>query len=186
MRKKVLAVLFTCMLAIGWPLQAQTSESFSVASIGLASAASATDLFTITGSSSKIVYITKVVVTCTQTTAGTINVVLLTRSTADSGGTSSNPTAVALDPNNQGNNSATINAYTGNPTTGTLVGNLGSYDLNCPTTSGSSANDIVLETFGITADPLVLRGTGSVFAVNLNGVTVTGGAFDIRVEWREN
>ena len=176
MKKLILFLLFLVL-----PLTAQTYSTTAT----ISPAASATDIFTITGSSSRTIHITNVSIGCTQTTSGIINVILLKRSTADTAGTSTNPTKVPLDSTNTAA-SATVAAYTANPTPGTLVGNLKTYNINCLSTSATSPSDIIIQNFGAISDQnLVLRGTGEVFAINLNAVTVTGGSFDINVEWTE-
>lgn len=152
----------------------------------LASAASCTDLLTITGSASKTIRITRLEVSGQQTTAAAAQVVVLKRSTANSAGTSTAPTAVPHDSNSPAA-SATIAAYTANPTTGTLVGNLyvGYVFLAATATATVGSDKLVLDYGNRPAQAIVLRGTTQVLAVNLNGVTVTGGAFDINLEWTE-
>lgn len=170
----------------GLPIQIvdPVSPTYSATVTGLASAAACTDLFTITGSASKTIRVTKLKISGVQTTGGLIDVVVLKRSTANTAGTSTNPTAVPHD-SGFAAATATINAYTANPTTGNLVGNVRVDKLFV---SASTALGGVLEyNFGNSAgSSIVLRGTTQVLAVNLNGATVTGGAFDITVEWVEN
>ncbi len=158
--------------------------TYSACIIDLVAASSATDIFTVTGSGTKTVKITKVLISATQTTAGEVNIVFLTRSTANSAGTSTNPTAVPNDPNDPAA-TATANAYTANPTAGTLVGDVRAFKLNV----GSASGNLLVweETFGnANSKPITLRGTGSVFAINLNAVTVTGNKFTVTVEWTED
>lgn len=157
------------------------------ASIGaLASAASATDIFTLTGSASKTVRVTRLEISGQQTTAAAAQVVVLIRSTADTSGTHSAPTAVPHDSNSPAA-SATVLAYTANPTTGSLVGNI--YEsyvfLAAPATATVGSDKVVLDYGSRPAQAIVLRGTSQVLAINLAGVTVTGGAFDINIEWTE-
>jgi hypothetical protein len=57
-------------------------------------ASSTTDNAVMPGNATNTVLVTRILVTCTQTTAGQINVELLKRSTADSSGTSAAMTAV--------------------------------------------------------------------------------------------
>ncbi len=157
--------------------------TYSTSITALVPASSATDIFTITGSASKTIRILRVEVSGTQTTGGATELVLLKRSTANSSGTSTSPTAVAHDSNNP-TASATINAYTANPTTGTLVGNIRAEKLFVAATT--AASDKLFINFGSgPSQAVVLRGTSQVFAVNLNSATVTGGSFDINVEFSE-
>lgn len=152
----------------------------------LASASSCTDLFTITGSATRTIRVTRLEVIGQQTTAAAAQVIVLVRSTANSGGTSSNPTAVPLDSSSPGA-TATLNAYTANPTTGSLVGNIfaGYIFLAAPATATVGSDKVLLDYGNRPAQAIVLRGTTQVLAVNLNGVTVTGGAFDINIEFTE-
>ena len=60
----------------------------------LASAATPTDIAILPGSASKTILVTKVIVSGTKTTAGLVDVLLIKRSTANSGGTSAAMTAV--------------------------------------------------------------------------------------------
>lgn len=79
---------------------------------------------------------------------------------------------------------ATVLAYTANPTVGTLVGNLRTVKLFASTTATDSDTQIV--TFGDRpGQAIVLRGTSEVFAINLNSVTVTGNSSNIYIEYTE-
>ncbi len=168
--------------------------TYSAAKVGLVPASSATDIFTITGSATKTIRVTRIEITATTTSAtpAALDVLLLKRSTANSAGTSTgSPTPVPHDSTNAAV-SATVLAYTANPTTGTLVGTairnqklmqtLATY-----TATDFPAKDSLVWDFGNRpAQAIVLRGTGEVLAVNLNGVTATATAsFDLAVEWTE-
>lgn len=174
-------------------IDANTIATYAASITGLVPAASCTDLFTLTGSASKTIRIMRVMVSATTTSATPVtnDVVFLVRSTANSAGTSTNPTAVPYDSNDAAA-SATINAYTANPTTGNLVGNILVAKLQ-PTLATFTATDFpsqapLVVQFGITdSKPPVLRGATQVFAVNLNGATPTATAsWDISIEWTES
>lgn len=157
--------------------------TYSASIVGLVPANLATDIFTITGSATKIVRITHIEISATQTTAGNANVVVLKRSTANTGGTSTNPAKVPHDSQNAAA-SATVAAYTANPTVGTLVGNIRSNKIFVSTAT-TMGEEITMD-FGVRpSQAVVLRGTAEVLAVNLNGVTLAGGSFDIDIEWSE-
>lgn len=164
------------------PIDGQKA-TYSASITGLASAASCTDLFTITGSSTKTIRVTYLEFSGVQTTAGDVDVVVLKRSTANTGGTSTNPTAVPHDSSSAAA-TATLNAYTANPTTGTLVGNIRAAKLFVATATADSDN-LALEYGKRPEQALVLRGTSQVLAINLNSTTVTGGAFDLNISWTE-
>lgn len=154
---------------------------------GLAVAGAATDVFTITGSATKTIRIIKVSVAGTQTVAATNDIVFLKRSTANTAGTSTTRTAVPMDSNSAAA-TATVRTYTANPTLGTLVGNLMVTQMVIPVAGGGASTQSTqpLEwKFGDTGQAVVLRGTGEVFALNLNGQTITGSNFNLWIEWTE-
>jgi hypothetical protein len=159
--------------------------TYRAVKIALAPAASATDIFTITGSASKTVRVTRVRVSGTETTAGHATFQLIKRSTADTAGTSAAVSAVPLDSTDAAA-TATVLSYTANPTLGTTVGTVAASRIFLPAPATATGEESLLFTFGdLAAKALVLRGTSQVLAVNLNGVTVTGGSLHIEVEWTE-
>ena len=162
-----------------------TKATYSAASATFSTAASATDIATLTGSSSKTIRVVKVEVTAIQTTASIVTVTLLKRSTANSSGTSSSITATPHDSNSAAA-SATALSYTANPTTGTLVGNLVNRRMLVPAsaTTADSAMFLVYQSI-YPAQSIVLRGTGQVLAVNLGGTTISGGSFTVGFTWTE-
>lgn len=160
----------------------KSAKTYS-ATVNVAAAASATDIATITGSASTTVYVTKVIVSGIQTTAGMADVLLIKRSAANTGGTSGAGTAVPNDANDAAA-SATVLGYTANPTPGAAVGTV---RRNYQAVGGvtSVVNPVVVYEFGDKGRPLILRGIAQVLAVNLNAVTLAGGTFDVTFEWFE-
>ncbi len=161
------------------PLKATYSASIN----NLAPALTPSDIFTITGSASKTIKIHGIQIDATATAAAVIAVFLVKRSTANSAGTSTAPVVVPLDSTSAAG-TATVLAYTANPTVGTLVGNIRSEKLlvSTVTTSGET----LLINFGnIIGSPIVLRGITQVLAFNLNAVTLAGGSVNCFVEWTE-
>lgn len=153
------------------------------ASANIAAAASATDIAILPGNATTTVYVTKVIITGVQTTAGLADIQLVKRSTANSGGTSTAMTSVPHDSTDAAASSAPL-AYTANPTPGTAVGSVRrGYQPIAGATS--VVNPLVVYDFGDKGRPIILRGTAQGLAVNLNGVTLTGGTFDIVYEWFE-
>lgn len=150
----------------------------------VASAASATDIAVISGSATKTTYVQRVIVTGIQTTAGLAEVLLIKRSTADTGGTSSAPGIVPHDSSNAAATSIVL-AYTANP--GALGTAVGTFRRAYAPIAGvtSVVNPIVVFDFGDKGQAITLRGVAQQLAVNLNGVTITGGTFDIVIEWYE-
>ena len=164
--------------------------TYSATILALAPAAAATDIFTITGSGTKTIRVTRVAVSGTQTTQSIRNFVLIKRSTADTAGTLSAPTMVAYDSNDAAA-TAVVAAYTANPTLGTAVGIMYSRKIwigvAVPSGSVSPApgTDGAMFEAVRPAKAIVLRGIAQQLAVNLNGVTIPGGDLDITVEWTE-
>jgi hypothetical protein len=165
--------------------------SYSAAITGLVAPSGSTDLFTITGSASKTVRITRIGISATQSNQNIVNLVLLKRSSANSGGASTSLTAVPHDSQNPAA-SAIISGYTANPSTlGTLVGNLRVDKLFIPATTPSGSAGIgsvavlIIEFGNRPSQGLVLRGTNEVVAINLNGTTINGSSFDAYIEWTE-
>lgn len=166
-----------------------TQRTYEATVVGLAPAASATDLMTIAGVAGHIVRVTRAECTGTATAVGAANLVALVRSTANSAGTSTSPTAVPADPNDSAAG-ATVKAYTANPTVGTSVGPVRAAVLVLtPTSSTTIAEDPVAWTFGNNAGTragVVLRSASQVFALNGNGVSFPAGtALNCSIEWTE-
>lgn len=169
-------------------------STYSATKVGLVTASSATDIFTITGSASKVVRITRVEVTATTTSAtpAALDVQLVKRSTANSAGTSASAAATSYDSSNA-DATATVLSYTANPTTGTIVGTairaakffqtLATY-----TATDFPDKDTLAWDFGNRpSQSPTLRATTEVIAVNLSGASATTTvSFDLMVEWTES
>ncbi len=150
-------------------------------------ASSPTVVFKYSGSSSKTVEILKIWVSLYADNGGgtTSNyaVYLNKRSTAGSGGTSSSVTGVPCD---SSDSSATGSAltYTANPTAGTLVGQVSSW--NGPVNYNSARADFILYEAPPTGKPLTLRGTAENVTIDLGGVTIyTTGKMLVNILVRE-
>lgn len=88
-----------------------------------------------------------------------------------------------LDSNNAAG-TCTALSYTANPTTGSLVGNVSIDKASITTATG--APQALIDDFGTReTQPLILRGTSQVAAINLNGATVAGISCDVEIEWTE-
>lgn len=170
------------------PVTQSKEITYRAVGLNIASVLTPTDIFTITGSGTKTIKVTKIIVSAQQTTTSLRDVIILKRSTANSGGTSTTMTNVVNDSNDAAA-TATVRAYTANPTTGTLVGNVDTAKIVVDTAAvganASSPPDWVFIFDGQSAKPLVLRGTGEVVAVNLNSITSAGGLWNFTVEWTE-
>lgn len=136
--------------------------------------ATTTDWITVTGSATKTVRITNIMLCGIATTSTSVIVQVIKRSTVDTGGTS---TALTFLPEDANNTSATATGaiYTVNPTAlGTTVGNHDVFYLNLnPTGSaGCISNDIGTRN----GQALVLRGTTQQIAINFNSTAPPAGA----------
>lgn len=158
----------------------------ATSAIAFASAASPTDIFTITGSNSKTVRILRIGFSATQTTAGTVNVLLIKRFSANAGGTSAAATSVPHDSTDSAATATVLN-YTANPTSlGTSVGTVRAVRAFIPTTGTAAASQYYEFDVGDRAEKaIILRGNTQVLSVNLNSTTVSGGLWTIWVEWTE-
>lgn len=156
--------------------------AYSVVMTGIVPATSATDVFTIIGSGTKIVRIRAVTLYGAQTTGSVVPFFLIKRSTADTGGASTNGTAV---PWSSGNPAATavVSAYTANPSgLGTSLGNL-SYEIPFVAIVQDTLFDY---NFTLTpSEVYTLNTAAETIAVNLNATTVTGGSLAIKMSWTE-
>ena len=157
------------------------TRTYSCSSGAIAVALTATDIFTITGNATTTVFVTKVTVGGTQTTGGMALVKLIKRSTANSAGTSTAGVNVPHDSSDAAASATTL-VYTANPTTGSVVGTIRSQSVAFSAAAGTTNNVQTFE-LGDKGRPVTLRGTAQVLAVNLNGVTVTGGSLNIDIEW---
>lgn len=171
---------------IALPPAAAAPATYSAAVVGLASALTATDIFTITGSATKTIRVSRIVVNGVQTTAAQVNVLIIKRSTANTAGTSAAATAVSYDSANAAA-TATVLSYTANPTTGTAVGTASARRAFIPgAASATDAQGLEMISGDVGQQMLTLRGIAQVIAVNLNATTIAGSAFNITVEWTES
>lgn len=169
------------------PSVSLTRPTYRAAIVGLVTAASATDFFTLTGSATKTVQVTRAECNGIASTAATPDVTALKRSTANLTGTSTSPTAVPLDSSSAAA-TAVARAYTVNPgTLGTLVGILNAAKVPLPL--AATGADLARSNFANAvppAQPVTLRGVTQVFALNGNAATLgTAAALDCMIEWIE-
>lgn len=146
------------------------------------------DVFSITGSATKLVKILSMYLGSGQTTAGVNAWQVVKRSTANSGGTSAAVVSIRSDQNDPVA-TATVLQYTANPTAGTLLGNAwaGHIGSITPASAGIPALAGVFidftEEFG---KPIILRSTSDVLSWNFGGVALPAG-LNVRcgVRWTE-
>lgn len=166
-------------------------QTYSATYTAITPAASATDFLTLTGSATKTIYLRTAECSGVSTAAGTSTIALVKRSTADSGGTALTPSATVggqLVPNDSTAPaaSATVAAYSANPTTGTLVGLLRSGKVNTGVT-GTGTTAPLTWTFGAeNATVATLRGTSQVLALTgLGSSLATGAVLTCNLTWIE-
>lgn len=159
-------------------------NTYSASAGPFAAAGSPTDVFTITGSASKVVRITRISFSGTQTTGAMRDVLIIKRSTANTGGTSATPNKVPHDSTFSAA-TATVRNYTANPSgLGTTVGTIRAQKVFIGAATALS-REFCVDWGPRNSQAPVLRGTGEVLAVNLNGVTSTGNSLSINIEWTE-
>lgn len=163
-----------------------TKTTYSAVATAFSPGLTPQDIFTITGSASRVVRVTRIEFTATQTLAASVNIALLRRSTANTGGTSTTLTNVTHDTTNAAATAVT-RSYTANPTAGTLVGSVRNLRALIPATGGGSSEGPtnVWEFGNRPAQGMVLRGVAEVLCLNLGGTTVAGNVFDVSIEWTE-
>lgn len=163
--------------------------TYSAAITGLTVAASATDVFTITGSASTIVKVLRISISAWASSVSNRDIQLIKRSTANTGGTSTTRSAVAHDSTNA-TASAVVRAYTANPTVGTEVGLVRAAKLSISNQTPGNAQSqagfsVLVWDFSRPGQAITLRGTAEVLSVNLNANTIAGSNFNIDIEWTE-
>lgn len=160
--------------------------TYSASIVGLVAANTATDVFTIYGSATKTVRITKLVLSGQQTTGGIVTVQVIKRSAANTAGTSSSPAGTPHDSADAAA-TATVRAYTVNPTgLGAAVGSpLRAEKIFVPATTSLFAQNLVIDFAARNVKPWTLRGTSEGVCLNLNGTTWTGNTLNCYVEWVE-
>lgn len=166
----------------------QAKNTYSVGTGPFTPASTPTDVFCIQGSSTKLIKITRIAFTMNQTTAAVRDVLLIKRSSNNTGGTSTTLTGVSHDSSNVAP-TATVRFYTANPTgLGTSVGTLRSRKVFVATLTGNNSNsDEFITEYGTRTDtqPIYLRGTNEWLCINLNGTTSSGNSAACSVEWTE-
>lgn len=158
--------------------------TYSAAAVGFVpAAATATDIFTITGSATKTIRIKEIRISGTTTSGSPIktNIQIIKRSSANVGGTSAVVTPAQNDSASAAS-TATVVRYTVNPTTlGTIVAAIRG-DSTAVSASGISGGVIM---FDFSKNPVILNGTTQLLCINLGGASVTSPVFSISVEWAE-
>ena len=159
--------------------------TFRYTAIDITPVATATDVLVLKGSASKVIRLTKVTVMGSATASAIYDAYLVKRTAANTGGTSTNPSATTADSSDPAQ-SGTVVLYSANPSalgTGTTM----------------EAAKIYLGTAAITSPQVnfiwgnrnykapMLRGTSESLAINFNGAAVpTGASMYLTLEWTED
>jgi hypothetical protein len=164
-----------------------TKATYSCGILATTAAANATDIFTIRGSASKTIRVTRISISG-EATANTLqNVQLLKYSVFLTGGTPVAGTAVPHDSRDVAATAA-IATYTANPTVGTtLVGALRTFEISFskPAAATITEGPLVLD-FTLRGEKgIVLRGLNEYLSLNLGGVTAGGLIYDVDCSWTE-
>ena len=160
-------------------------ETFSAAISAHAVQSGATDFLEVIGSATKTIIIKRMRFGGTANGTVVTRVGCVKRSTADSGGTSATLTNVPHDSVNAAA-TATVKAYTANPTLGTAIGLIRTFLYTMVAVSSNIIADIRELTFGTEEDQgIILRGTSQSLCLNLNETVLTNALVDVSIEWRE-
>lgn len=168
-----------------------TVTTYAASSIGLAPAASATDLACITGSASRVTRVKQVTFSGVAGTLVTIPVTVLKRASANTGGTPAATTALPVpypvDSQNAAATATTI-AWTANPTiVDTAPGILAARNASLNTTSALVAGPPLV--FDWTNTPFsqspTLRGVAQQLCVNIGATSPSSGVVNISFLWTE-
>lgn len=170
-------------------------KTYSAASVALVPAASATDIFCISGSSTLAVSIKRLSISGTAGTLVSAPFTLLRRASLDTGGTAATGAALPVATPHMSTDSAataTLTAYTANPTivdASPLY--LRSSYLTVPvTTAGTSIAPILWQAGEMVGEFTkafdIPKGTTTQqYCVNLNGVSISSGLLHIDITWLE-
>lgn len=184
--QKAIAASLPVTIASDQP--ASNVPTYSAFFINATPAPTCTDFFTLVGSASKTVRVTRIWLTGFATAVAWLDVFLVMRTAANTGGTlATAPTRV---PHASANAAvtATANLYSANPTgLGASAGNDRFTKLPCLTTTAVPFNaEYVWDFRGPANQPLVLSGIAQCVAIFLNGATLPAGlALSGGVEWTE-
>lgn len=168
--------------------------TFSAISRGLVPPSSATDIFCISGSTTKTIVIDRIEISGTAGTLVSVPITLLRRASLNTGGTAATGAALPVASANNTSNAtstAVLTAYTAVPTivdTSPLYFRSGWVTL--PTTAAGTVINTLQWGFGTSVEAYnqhldILKNTAQQACLNLNSVSVSSGVLDISIEWTE-
>lgn len=172
-----------------------TKNTYNAVSIGLVPAASATDIFCITGSATKTIKVAGLTVYGVAGTLTSVPAVVLRRATVDSGGTAASTIANPANTIGKSDTSnptatATLIAYTANPTINDASPTyIRAGYITTPTVAAGTTPTNTPFTFGANlpqfTQQLTLRGAADQICLNLQAASITSGVLNITVTWTE-
>ena len=192
MRKLLLGLLLILTSAL--PAGAQASvrlvypafNTYAAAATAYAGYVDPTDFFSITGSATKTVEIIHIQVTGSGTSTSQLDINLLKRSTANTGGTPTALTKVPFD-SRRSAATATVVTYAAAPTRGTLVGNICACQVELPAAAGVGGSTVRWDFLRLETGPLILRSDSEVVAMAIQtGQFPNGMKLNITIYWTEN
>ena len=177
----------------GLAIENLRKQTYSAVAVGLATAASATDVACISASPSKEIHLKYIIISGTTGTNIVVPISILRRATLDTGGTPATGIALPVPAANWPTNgpaSATLVSYTANPTiTDTSPGYFRTVGMamTVTTAAGSSEQEFEFGTFveGFAQDLMLAKGSTQQVCVNFGATTVTTPSINITFEWSE-
>lgn len=161
------------------------SYASATTSAGFTAAATANqDVWRMSGSATKTVYIKKIRVTATATAVQGNRITLIKRSTANTGGTLVANTAVPYDSADVAATASVVH-YTAAPTSGTAAGQVRTASYLIPTATSLYNSEMIFEFVENEGNPLVLRGTAEGLGIVFGVAPGAGNLISISVEWDE-
>lgn len=163
------------------------SRTYTAVAYNLNLGTNPTDIFTLSGVTGKKVRIIALDISGVKTNTGYIDLLAILRSSQNSGGTFTSPTIVSHESTDIAAGSS-VKAYTVNPTTlGTSRGIIHAQKLFVPSANASSANsNSSFDLIKNIGKPITLLSPDELFCINLDGVNVPGGIFNVGISWIED
>lgn len=182
-RDAALTVLTDGLAAVA-ALPALRPYSYSASTNSFSIATSTNDAMALCGNATTTVEVYGIRASCTQTTAGNIQLGIVKRSSAYSGVWSTAP-IVSQSSNYAGSKSTATFFTSANLVVGTLVGYLDSYKLGCMAAATATPNDIYISPSDWKMKPIVLNSASECVAINMNGATISGGSMSATFDFLE-
>lgn len=181
--------------SVGLITSTLTKNTYNAVSIGLVPAASATDIFCIAGSATKLVKVTGLSIYGVAGTLTTVPAVILRRSIVDSAGTAASTIAnpantIGKSDTSNPASTATLIAYTANPTINDASPTyIRAAYFTTPTVAAGTTAPSTVFTFGANlpqfTQQLTLRGIADQVCLNLQAASITSGVVNITINWTE-